>query len=423
MKRRSSFLACARILTGIVFSALAVSVEAQEASARLERYQQRLDSLEAETQLVRLAMEDLRMEDLRRQMKAVGFPSEDAIEHSAMFLAYSEDHEQAAWVMHMLVPEVISGKVGRTNDFRPDPKVSTGTAVEEDYFLKTLEADGTYSYDGFGFDRGHLAPSADFRWSEKALSESYYYSNMSPQRAEFNRGVWAELEDAMRAYLYRNPNQSLFIVTLPVLHETLPKIDRSINGVSIPEHYIKVALDLEKGRGIAFYMPNQSIESTLSSYAISIDEAERLSGFDFFPRLEAAVIDPIEAAFSIEDWLSAEALVDVEPLYPPDLPKGHFNTTQAKQHVGKGRTVIICGKVVGTRTSRSGNVWINLDKAYPNQVFSVYIRKEHLVNFPYDPEEALKDQTLCFEGLVTNTGGSPTMRIERDEQVWELEAP
>lgn len=423
MKRRISFFASARILTGVMFSALAVSAGAQEASARLERYQQRLDSLEAQTQLVRLAIEDLRMEDLRAQMTAVGFPTDEVIEHSAMFLGYSEEHEQAAWVMHMLVPEVISGKVGRSNDFRPDPKVSSGTAVEEDYFLKSLEADGTYSYDGFGFDRGHLAPSADFRWSEKALSESYFYSNMSPQRAEFNRGGWAELEDAMRAYLYRNPNRSLFIVTLPVLHEGLPKIERSVNGVSIPEHYLKVALDLELGRGIAFYMANQRVDAPLSSYAISIDEAERISGYDFFPLVDAAIMDPIEADFSIADWLSAEALADVEPLYPPDLPKGHFNTTQAKQHVGKGRKVIICGKVVGTRTSRSGNVWINLDKAYPNQVFSVYIRKEHLVNFPYDPEESLKDQVLCFEGLVTNTGGSPTMRIERDEQVWELEAP
>jgi endonuclease G len=49
-----------------------------------------------------------------------------------------------------------------------------------------------------GWDRGYLAPSADFRWSEKALSESYFYSNMSPQLDDFNREGWAELEGLLR---------------------------------------------------------------------------------------------------------------------------------------------------------------------------------------------------------------------------------
>jgi endonuclease G len=73
-----------------------------------------------------------------------------------------------------------------------DDKVSCGTAVEADYFLRTENPDGTHGYDGFGFDRGHLAPSADFRWSATALSESYYYSNMTPQRPGFNQESWAE---------------------------------------------------------------------------------------------------------------------------------------------------------------------------------------------------------------------------------------
>ena len=111
-----------------------------------------------------------------------------------MSLVYSEEHEQAKWVAHIISPDIITGNVSRTNDFRPDPHVSTGSTVEEDYFLKYLQPDSSYKYDGYGFDRGHLAPSADFRWSTTALSESYFYSNMSPQRPEFNRGTWAELE-------------------------------------------------------------------------------------------------------------------------------------------------------------------------------------------------------------------------------------
>src|SRR5690606_2430798 len=101
---------------------------------------------------------------------------------------------QARWVAHIILPDIIDGQVTRSNDFRVDPMVRSGTAVEADYFLQSQKPDGTIEYDGFGYDRGHLAPSADFRWSESALSESYYYSNMSPQLAEFNRNGWAELE-------------------------------------------------------------------------------------------------------------------------------------------------------------------------------------------------------------------------------------
>ena len=113
------------------------------------------------------------------------------IRHKAFSLAYGEEVEQAIWVMHIISSEIKDGTVGRTNDFRIDTLIQSGSAEEEDYFIKTRNSDGDVEYDGFGYDRGHLAPSADFRWSRSALSESYYYSNMSPQLPGFNREKWA----------------------------------------------------------------------------------------------------------------------------------------------------------------------------------------------------------------------------------------
>ena len=168
-----------------------------------------------------------------------------------MCLVYDEDHEQAKWVLHKISNDIIDGKVSRTNDFRVDPLIESGSAEEKDYFLKIKLNSGKYDYDGFGYDRGHLAPSADFRWSQKALSESYFYSNMSPQLPSFNREKWAELEGLIRSYIFEN-NRPLIVYTGPVLHDQLAKVSRSINGVSIPEQFFKIVIDYEIGKTIAY---------------------------------------------------------------------------------------------------------------------------------------------------------------------------
>lgn len=408
-------------LASAAFAAICFTASAQQSPGEaVKTYERELSQLESSADSLRVLIEAAKLADVRQQLKAAGYPSDDAILHQGMVLSYAEDHEQAKWVMHMILPDIIDGKIARTNDFREDPKVSTGTAVEADYFLKSKDENGEWVYDGFGYDRGHLAPSADFRWSPTALSESYFYSNMSPQVADFNRGAWAELEDAIRAYIYRNPQQSLYVVTLPQLNDDLPVIQRGVNQVSIPQHFYKVVLNKERGEGIAFKMPNRKIDAPLQSFSMTIDEAEQETGFDFFPLFEDAV-KTAEAEFSIETWFTEEQLGDVAPLDPTQLSPGRFNTQQARQYIGERKPITVCGTVVGTRTSRSGNVWINLDRQYPNQIFSVYIKKEHLINFGYDPEQALKNKEVCIKGRVMGLGGTPTMRIEREKVVEVME--
>lgn len=390
---------------------------AQSLDDQLEAVEAQLESLEAQKAALNDQREGIKLQRIQRDLKNVGLPGADYIMHAAMALQYDEAHEQAAWVAHIILPDVTTGTVGRTNDFRPDPKVATGTAVEADYFLKYLQPDSTFEYDGFGYDRGHLAPSADFRWSMQALSESYFYSNMSPQVADFNREAWAELEALLRGYLYENPGVQLYVVTGPVLEDGLPVIERSVNKVSIPERYFKVALDLKNGRGIGFIMPNEKISYPLESFAVPIDQVEKVTGMDFFNQLEDAREESLEKGLDKSAWLPELAGGDIVPLFPPDLPPNHFNTVQSRQFMGKGTVVNVCGTVVSTRYSRSGNLWLNIDKKFPNQIFSVFIRKKDLPNFSFDPQVVLANKKVCVRGEVENFSGTPTMNIHLEEAI------
>jgi endonuclease G, mitochondrial len=214
-------------------------------------------------------------------------PDDQIITHRAYTLQYCEAHEQAAWVAYLITDEQLRTSVERTDDFRTDPLVTTGSAILDDY-------------SGSGFDRGHLAPAAAMAWSPEVMSESFYLSNMSPQDPSFNRGIWRVLEDEVRGFAQLHGE--VFVVTGPVLRDRLPTIGPS--GVSIPEHYFKVVLDYrEPGlEGIAFVLANAAADGPIEAFAVSIDSLESLTGIDFFPVLPDPTEDRIEGSIKFEHW-------------------------------------------------------------------------------------------------------------------------
>lgn len=362
----------------------------------------------------------LRLSQVIFDLKKWGLPatasSEKIIFHSAYALVYDEPYEQAKWVAHVILPDVLGGTEGRSNDFRPDSLISTGSAVEQDYFLKALMPDSTWKYDGFGYDRGHLAPSADFRYSKKALSESYLYSNMSPQVADFNRGKWAELEDAIRQYAIDN-NTELFVVTGPVLRPGLPRIERGINKVAIPEMFFKVVYDKKNNRGIGFLMKNQRNNEPWYAYGVSIDSIQKITGIDFFPSLEDGAEKSIESESDTKPWRSDIQPGEVEPMNAEHLPRNTFNTIQAKFYQGKNETITVCGTVVSTKKSAKGNIFLNLDRKFPNQVFTVTIFKDKTSNFSYQPQIVLDGKRICVTGKIENSNGTPGINVENEKQI------
>ncbi|HLU90144.1 MAG TPA: DNA/RNA non-specific endonuclease [Cyclobacteriaceae bacterium] len=214
-------------------------------------------------------------------------PDDQVVVHSGFSLLYDEDHEQAAWVAYELSSDKTQKNFGRTDKFLSDPLVLTGTSTHSDYR-------------GSGFDRGHLAPAADMAWEANAMAESFYYSNISPQKPGFNRGIWKKMESQTRTWAIEHGR--VYIVTGPVLSPGLPSI--GANKVSVPSFFYKVILDYEMPgiRGIGFIFPNEGSKKPLQDFAVTIDSVERLTRINFFPLLDEAQEQLIEAALCVACW-------------------------------------------------------------------------------------------------------------------------
>jgi len=207
--------------------------------------------------------------------------------HTGYSLLYNEKHEQASWVAYELTKEETNKRFNRSNKFITDPLVTTGSANNADYV-------------GRGYDRGHMAPAADMSWSSTTMAESFYYSNMSPQNASFNRGIWKRLEELVRTWAIEDG--AVYVITGPVLTNGLPTIGR--DKVSVPKYYFKVILDYtEPGiKGIGFLLPNAGTKQPLQSFAVSIDSVESVTGIDFFPLLPDEQERLIEKTRSVNAW-------------------------------------------------------------------------------------------------------------------------
>lgn len=399
----------------LIFCFLLINaVRSQSLEETIEREEQLIEELNTAKKTTLKKLEELKLKKIQQDLIKVGLPQGDhgvqVVQHKAMVLGYDEKHEQARWVMHMVLPDIEEGNTSRTNDFRIDSLVTTCTAVKADYW---------YS----GYDRGHLAPSADFRWSPIALSESYFYSNMSPQLPELNREKWAELENAVRDYVL-NHKEPVYVITGPVLHDSLPsmKNEGRENEVSIPDMYYKVIIDItgEEKRGVAFLIPNGNCTYPIMSYATSIDVIERRTGLDFFSKIPEEVKSEVKEKYIEKDWQVGVNEGNVQPINPTTLPKGKINTVQAQYNIGTKSCV--CGTVVSTKFSeKSGAVFLNLDKKFPNQIFSVTIWKDARTNFSYLPEVELKNKKICLTGRLENRKGTPTMNITSEKKIEVLE--
>lgn len=209
------------------------------------------------------------------------------IHHQNYSLSYSEPHEQAEWVAYELKASHISSTNHKRPYFEIDEAVKTGAAHWR-------------NYKNSGYDKGHLCPAGDRRFTKEAHDETFLTSNISPQEHEFNSGVWNRLEQKVRYWAKKN--DGIFIVTGGVLKDNLKTIGEG--KVAVPNQFYKIILDNTNGKikVLAFLVNHQDSDLPLYKFVVSVDEVEALTGIDFFPELEDTIENKLEASSSYKSW-------------------------------------------------------------------------------------------------------------------------
>lgn len=205
-------------------------------------------------------------------------------------LYMSRSHKVAKWVAYPLNRWTISSGVGRTNDWNLDPRIPR---ANQPVIFSAFSNSGTYA-------RGHQIPSAD-RYADGANQQTFYGSNMTPQRHDFNSYIWAKLEGAVRNW--SGQFDTLYVVTgCNTLGAKSSVRDNDGKEITVPTGYFKALLGLKKTvktpgytgtySGIAFYFDHKSYPNTnaeLNNHRMSIAQLESIVGMDFFSNLPDVV--------------------------------------------------------------------------------------------------------------------------------------
>lgn len=213
---------------------------------------------------------------------------EQILKRTGYVASYNKATLLPNWVAWHLTAERTEGSAKRSGvDFAEDTEVPEPRATDWDYYNS-------------GYDRGHMCPAADNKWSKKAMEESFLFTNMCPQNGNLNRGDWNEMEMACRKWAKKYGD--LYIVCGPILykgkHKTIGK-----NKVVVPEAFFKVVLRTgDEPQAIGFIYKNTSGNRPKDSYVNTVDEVERITGIDFFPSLPDDVEKKVEAECDLGLW-------------------------------------------------------------------------------------------------------------------------
>lgn len=203
-------------------------------------------------------------------------------------ISYNEKLKIPNWVAWKLTAEMTQGTLKRSNNFAPDPDAPASSQPTD--------------YKNSGYDRGHMAPSGDMKWNPEAMTQCFYMTNIAPQKQVLNGGPWNKLEERCRTWACRY--KTIYIICGPV------PTDRPVeyigqSKVAVPKRFFKVILapDTKYGpMGIGFVMNNGQNKDGMRHTALSIDEVEAITGYDFFSALPDSVENEVEKMNNLLLW-------------------------------------------------------------------------------------------------------------------------
>ena len=216
-----------------------------------------------------------------------GTLSETVKKRYSYTLSYNHDTKNPNWVAWTITSDHASGSVQRM-EFQDDEDMPSPKGYLSDYYNS-------------GYDRGHMCPAGDNKWSEKAMEDCFLITNMCPQNNSLNRGMWNSIEQQCRSWAKKYGK--VYVVCGPIyLNQQHRKIGK--NKVVVPEAFFKVVLRTGNNpQAIGFICRNVSQKGKKKTdFVNSIDEVERITGYDFFSKLPDDVEKKVEAHADINEW-------------------------------------------------------------------------------------------------------------------------
>lgn len=204
-------------------------------------------------------------------------------------VCYDAVHKQPFWVAYELTDtELIGIATRKGKSFRVDNSVPWPQADNNDYR-------------GSGWSRGHLAPAADFKWSDEAMDNTFYFTNCCPQIAYFNQTSWEKLENRVRGWARQF--ETIYIVTGPIIGD---QINGSIgyNQIPIPDAFFKAVLTKKHDsyQAIGFIMENSNSRQPYTKCCVTIDQLESITGLDLFHNLDDSIENAVESSYNTHFW-------------------------------------------------------------------------------------------------------------------------
>ena len=145
-----------------------------------------------------------------------------------------------------------------------------------------------------------MAPAGDMRWSPEAMSDSFLMTNMSPQHPRCNRATWKYLEEQVREWAKNE--KELYVICGPIFAEKSITI---CNGtIPVPLAYFKIVYDATPPeKMIAFIIPNWKTKGNLQNFTVTVEQVEKITGFNFFSNLPEETQLKLEATVSVDAWI------------------------------------------------------------------------------------------------------------------------
>ncbi len=208
------------------------------------------------------------------------------IRYKAFNVSFNPTYRIPNYVVYELTKSEVEGEQKRANSFECDRNVKG--------------CPEPYEYTRSGYDRGHMAPAADMKWDYDAMHESFYMTNVCPQKHSLNGRGWKSLEEKLRDWVKRD--SALIIVSGPILSRSMKTIGKT--GIAIPERFFKAVLApfATPARAIAFIYKNDGGQKYIEDQVVSVDEVEAATSLDFFYTLPDDIENRIEQSTDYKEW-------------------------------------------------------------------------------------------------------------------------